>query len=243
MHGPAPVVNSLASTRSSSSPHAKPGSPGTQCTGTSKRLRRTPGSVPAADEEPNPAMPVTRASAAAWKSSLVSAIVAGVASAGVIGEERTRSAMSAPHGSFGVGSTHEVTFFHPSEGAVVSAAVTQKSFGLAGVSGNEASHRAVSSDVPAIQWRTVSTTFELTSVPEQRTAGAVGPPVAIATANVVVRSRAPPSTACAGRATTTIAAASSAAAVTRTCRFRSRRPSPGRSARSHRASRRGRCRR
>ena len=103
--------------------------------------------------------------------------------------------MSSPQSAFVSGRSQAATFLQCVPGSTVGFALTQKSPGLAMGLPNDLEHGAPSLDKLEMQWRAVTTTFGLTNTPEHRSAGLLGPPVAIATACTVFVSNMPPSTA------------------------------------------------
>lgn len=161
----------------------------------SKRLRRVPASVRPGPDTPKPDTPKTFWRTALSSSDVASTGRAGTASCSANALESTRSATSFPQSAVGSGTTHDATFLHADEGTLQGAEPTHRSAGAPAGAVKVLSQLAPSTGTRVMQWRTVRTTFALISVPEQRTSGLDGPPVAIATACVVVESSRPPSTA------------------------------------------------
>lgn len=115
--------------------------------------------------------------------------------------------MSSPHIDVGSGTRAPVTAFQRAPSAVHGETSTQTISAMAaGTAPSVASHGRAPTVTGAMQWRTVSTTFGLTKVPEHAMDAALGAPRAIATAWLVARSSVPPSTARASGATASIAA-------------------------------------
>ena len=133
--------------------------------------------------------------------------------------------MSSPQIFVGSGTRAPLTFFHDEPSDVHGDTFTHSPEASASLTGpSSTSHgRAPATTVP-MQWRTVSTTFALTRVPEHRTDSADGLPFAIATAWLVERSSTPPSTADAWRALVDAASVTTAATARRALRDTRRSP-------------------